>query len=122
MPQENGFLPRLIEVSLPIKEISAESVRDKSIRHGHISTLHLWWARRPLPTCRAVVFASVVPDPADPACPQAFVDAVTALLASAAYKPYADIPYTPAADPVEDTPRNRLTASSANSPTNARRR
>ena len=37
---------RLIEVALPIKEISAESVRDKSIRHGHISTLHLWWARR----------------------------------------------------------------------------
>ena len=40
---------KLIEVALPIKEISAESVRDKSIRHGHISTLHLWWARRPLP-------------------------------------------------------------------------
>ena len=45
---------KLIEVALPIKEISAESVRDKSIRHGHISTLHLWWARRPLPVCRAV--------------------------------------------------------------------
>lgn len=40
---------KLIEVALPIREISAESVRDKSIRHGHISTLHLWWARRPLP-------------------------------------------------------------------------
>ena len=40
---------KLIEVAMPIKEISAESVRDKSIRHGHISTLHLWWARRPLP-------------------------------------------------------------------------
>ena len=38
---------KLIEVAMPIKEISAESVRDKSIRHGHISTLHLWWARRP---------------------------------------------------------------------------
>ena len=48
---------KLIEVALPIKEISAGSVRDKSIRHGHISTLHLWWARRPLPVCRAVVFA-----------------------------------------------------------------
>jgi len=56
---------KLIEVALPIKEISAESVRDKSIRHGHISTLHLWWARRPLPVCRAVVFASLVPDPLD---------------------------------------------------------
>ena len=39
-------LPRLIEVALPIREISAESVRDKSLRHGHISTLRLWWARR----------------------------------------------------------------------------
>jgi adenine-specific DNA methylase len=53
---------KLIEVAMPIKEISAESVRDKSTRHGHISTLHLWWARRPLPVCRAVVFASLVPD------------------------------------------------------------
>jgi len=53
--------PRLIEVALPIREISAESVRDKSIRHGHISTLHLWWARRPLSACRAIVFASLVP-------------------------------------------------------------
>ncbi|MEW6081859.1 MAG: DUF1156 domain-containing protein [Bacillota bacterium] len=41
-------LPHLIEVALPIREISAESVRDKSLRHGHISTLHLWWARRSL--------------------------------------------------------------------------
>lgn len=38
--------PRLIEVALPIREIAAESVRDKSLRHGHIATLHLWWARR----------------------------------------------------------------------------
>jgi adenine-specific DNA methylase len=67
---------KLIEVALPIKEISAESVRDKSIRHGHISTLHLWWARRPLPVCRAVIFASLVPDPLDANCPQAFCDAV----------------------------------------------
>lgn len=51
---------KLIEVALPIKEISEESVRDKSIRHGHISTLHLWWARRPLSVCRAIVFASFV--------------------------------------------------------------
>lgn len=64
---------KLIEVALPIKEISAESVRDKSIRHGHISTLHLWWARRPLPVCRAVIFASLVPDPLDANCPKAFV-------------------------------------------------
>lgn len=50
---------------MPIKEVSAESVRDKSIRHGHISTLHLWRARRSLPVCRAVVFASLVPDTLD---------------------------------------------------------
>lgn len=106
---------KLIEVALPIKEISAESVRDKSIRHGHISTLHLWWARRPLPVCRAVVFASLVPDPLDENCPQAFKDAVHILLNSAddnqtssIYKPYADIPYTAVEDPMEDNLRNML--------------
>lgn len=106
---------KLIEVALPIKEISAESVRDKSIRHGHISTLHLWWARRPLPVCRAVVFASLVPDPLDENCPQAFKDAVQSILnpaddrlTSQIYKPYADIPYTAVEDPMEDNLRNRL--------------
>ncbi|GIX46049.1 MAG: hypothetical protein KatS3mg131_0260 [Candidatus Tectimicrobiota bacterium] len=68
--------PCLIEVALPIREISAESVRDKSLRHGHISTLHLWWARRPLAASRAVVFASLVPDPDDPRCPAEFRAAV----------------------------------------------
>lgn len=72
----NSTCPRLIEVALPIREISAESVRDKSLRHGHISTLHLWWARRPLATSRAVVFASLVPDPDDPRCPAEFRAAV----------------------------------------------
>lgn len=71
-----GDCPRLIEVALPIREISAESVRDKSLRHGHISTLHLWWARRPLAASRAVVFASLVPDPEDPRCPAEFRAAV----------------------------------------------
>ena len=105
---------------MPIKEISAESVRDKSIRHGHISTLHLWWARRPLPVCRAVIFASLVPDPLDENCPQSFRDAVEIILGSAkkplhetgmlanAYKPYDDIPYTAAIDKMEDNHRNRL--------------
>jgi len=74
--------PRLIEVALPIREISAESVRDKSLRHGHISTLHLWWARRPLAASRAVVFASLVPDPDDPRCPAEFRAAVERLLAT----------------------------------------
>ena len=103
---------KLIEVAMPIKEISAESVRDKSIRHGHISTLHLWWARRPLPTCRAVVFASLVPDPLDENCPKAFQDAVQDLLctgfANTIYRPYKDIPYTAAADAMDDNLRNRL--------------
>ncbi|MEQ8850944.1 MAG: DUF1156 domain-containing protein [Phycisphaerales bacterium] len=56
---------RLIEVDLPIARISAHSRREKSIRHGHISTLHIWWARRPLAACRAVVLASLWPDPVD---------------------------------------------------------
>ena len=100
---------KLIEVAMPIKEISAESVRDKSIRHGHISTLHLWWARRPLPVCRAVIFASLVPNPLDPECPQAFCDAVQDLLANnPLYAPYPDIPYTSIYDPMPDNLRNRL--------------
>lgn len=100
---------KLIEVAMPIKEISAESVRDKSIRHGHISTLHLWWARRPLPVCRAVIFASLVPDPLDENCPKAFADAVELLLGSnRMYEPYKDIPYTAGYDPMEDDLRNRL--------------
>lgn len=65
---------RLIEVDLPIARISAESRREKSIRHGHISTLHIWWARRPLAACRAVTLAALWPDPADPTCPEAFRD------------------------------------------------
>jgi putative DNA methylase len=63
---------RLIEVDLPIKRISEHSRREKSIRHGHISTLHIWWARRPLAACRAVLCASLWPDPADPNCPDSF--------------------------------------------------
>lgn len=99
---------KLIEVAMPVKEVSAESVRDKSIRHGHISTLHLWWARRPLPVCRAVVFASLVPDPLDPHCPAAFKQGVAKYLSDKKYMPYVDIPYTAALDPLEDNLRNRL--------------
>ena len=54
---------KLIEVALPLEAINAESAREKSIRHGHPSTLHLWWARRPLAACRAVLWASLVDDP-----------------------------------------------------------
>ena len=54
---------KLIEVALPLEAINKESAREKSIRHGHPSTLHLWWSRKPLATCRAVLFASLVDDP-----------------------------------------------------------
>ena len=109
---------KLIEVALPIREISAESVRDKNIHHAHISHLHIWWARRPLPASRAVVFASLVPDPDDPRCSDNFRQAVERLLKTHIpsqlryytrkrdvlrdddpYKPYSGIP---------DTLRNRL--------------
>ncbi len=114
----NSTCPRLIEVALPIREISAESVRDKNIHHAHISHLHIWWARRPLAASRAVVFASLVPDPDHPDCPPEFRQAVIELLKDKVhpllkgyrrgrnfkhdpdpYCPYSDLP---------DTPRNRL--------------
>jgi adenine-specific DNA methylase len=77
---------RLIEVDLPIKEISAHARREKSIRHGHISTLHIWWARRPLAACRAVICAALWPDPLDENCPQAFRDAAAKILCAFAEK------------------------------------
>ncbi|MGW4638429.1 DUF1156 domain-containing protein [Sphaerisporangium sp. NPDC004334] len=58
-----GYRRKLIEVALPLEEINKQSAREKSIRHGHPSTLHLWWARRPLAACRAVLFAQLVDDP-----------------------------------------------------------
>ena len=61
----NEYPKRLIEVDLPIARISAHARREKSIRHGHISTLHIWWARRPLAACRAVLCASLWPDPVE---------------------------------------------------------
>src|SRR5437667_6147941 len=54
---------KLIEVALPLEAINKASAREKSIRHGHPSTLHLWWARRPLSAARAVIFAQMVDDP-----------------------------------------------------------
>ena len=56
---------KLIEVALPLEEINKQPAREKSIRHGHPSTLHLWWARRPLAACRAVLFSSLVDDPGE---------------------------------------------------------
>jgi adenine-specific DNA methylase len=71
---------RLIEVDLPIARISSHARREKSIRHGHISTLHIWWARRPLAACRAVICAALWPDPGDPLCPLAFREAAIRVL------------------------------------------
>lgn len=62
------YRKKLIEVALPLKAINEASAKEKSIRHGHPSTLHMWWARRPLAACRAVLFSSLVDDPdSDPA-------------------------------------------------------
>lgn len=72
---------RLIEVDFPIAEVSKHSAREKSIRHGHPSTLHLWWARRPLAACRAVLLGLLLPDPCDPDCPPEFKPAARAALA-----------------------------------------
>ena len=63
---------RLAEVDFPIAEVSRHAAREKSIRHGHPSTLHLWWARRPLASSRAVLMALLLPDPCDEHCPPAF--------------------------------------------------
>src|SRR6266498_5549198 len=67
---ERWYKPKLIEVAIPLDDINKESAREKSIRHGHPSTLHMWWSRKPLATARAVLFAQLVDDPS--AHPQEF--------------------------------------------------
>ncbi len=64
------YRKKLIEVALPLQAINKESAREKSIRHGHPSTLHIWWSRKPLVTARAVLFAQLVDDPSS--CPDEF--------------------------------------------------
>lgn len=71
---------RLAEVDFPIAVVSRHSAREKSIRHGHPSTLHLWWARRPLAACRSMLLALLVPDPCDEHCPTSFCDEARAIL------------------------------------------
>lgn len=71
---------RLIEVDLPIRTISGHARRDQNIRKGHLHTMHVWWATRPLASCRAVTLATILPDPVDDACPQAFRDQAAELL------------------------------------------
>lgn len=63
---------RLIEVDLPIRAISEHARKDQNIRKGHLHTMHVWWATRPLASCRAVILATLLPDPGDPNCPKAF--------------------------------------------------
>jgi putative DNA methylase len=63
---------RLAEVDFPIAVVSKHAAREKSIRHGHPSTLHLWWARRPLAACRAMLLGLLLPDPCDENCPEEF--------------------------------------------------
>ena len=71
---------RLAEVDFPIAVVSRHSAREKSIRHGHPSTLHLWWARRPLAACRSMLLALLLPDPCDEHCPTEFKDKARGLL------------------------------------------
>ena len=72
MTNEMKYPKRLIENDFPIKEISINARREKSIRHGHISSLHIWWARRPLVACRAVLCGLLWPDPMDSNCSNKF--------------------------------------------------
>ncbi|WP_257445981.1 DUF1156 domain-containing protein [Archangium lipolyticum] len=63
---------RLIEVDLPIATVSEHARDGRSVHHGHITAIHIWWARKPLPSCRAAALAALLIDPLDPACPEAF--------------------------------------------------
>ncbi len=78
---------RLAEVDFPIADVSRHAAREKSIRHGHPSTLHLWWARRPLASSRAVLLALLLPDPCDPLCPEPFNDRARELLLAMRVRP-----------------------------------
>lgn len=63
---------RLIEVDLPIAQVSEHARNGRSVHHGHITAIHIWWARKPLPSCRAAALAASLIDPLDPACPETF--------------------------------------------------
>ena len=98
---------KLIEVALPLDAINAASAREKSIRHGHPSTLHLWWSRKPLATTRAVIFASLVDDPDHPDANPDFVAACNDLMYSAD-KHDADAKYGKNVADKGNSPRMRL--------------
>lgn len=71
---------RLAEVVFPIAAVPKHSAREKSIRQGHTSTLHLWWTKRPLAAYRAMVLGFLLPDPCDQHCPNEFKQKATELL------------------------------------------
>ena len=81
---------RLVEVDFPIAEVSKHAAREKSIRHGHPSTLHLWWARRPLASSRAVLMALLLPDPCDEQCPKEFKKQAREILGEVRQPPKSD--------------------------------
>lgn len=83
---------RLAEVDFPIAVVSKHSAREKSIRHGHPSTLHLWWARRPLAACRAMLLALLLPDPCDNNCPDEFKRCARNILSGVQGSPGASSP------------------------------
>ena len=68
--------PRLIEVAFPLKQASLDSVHEKNVRHGHISTLHIWPARRPLAAARAALIATLLPDPGTPEARRELVERI----------------------------------------------
>ena len=68
--------PRLIEVAFPLKQASLDSAHEKNVRHGHISTLHIWPARRPLAASRAALIATLLPDPGDPEARRQLVERI----------------------------------------------
>jgi len=68
----NGYIRRLIEADLHIKDISEHARHDQNVKKGHLHTLHVWWATRPLAACRAVILATLLPDPVDERCPEEF--------------------------------------------------
>ena len=94
-PEGNPVIPRtcrrLAEVDFPIAVVSKHAAREKSIRHGHPSTLHLWWARRPLASSRAVLLALLLPDPCDEHCPEAFKEKACAILGEVRQPPADDM-------------------------------
>src|SRR4051794_39913965 len=67
---------RLIEIAFPLKQASLDSVHEKNVRHGHISTLHIWPARRPLAACRAALIATLLPDPGTPEARKALCEKI----------------------------------------------